>query len=148
SHSVARFDWASQTYHPFVAPNSGGLAEAYGIAVGPDGSVYVSDPNQNIVYRYDSTGAPEPAPGQSGAIFVAAGSGGLNVPVGVTFGADGNLYVVSNGTDQVLRYQGPSGASPGAFMDAFVSITGASAPNSLTFGPDGNLYVGCYDAGI
>ena len=43
SHSVARFDWASQTYQPFVAPDSGGLGDAYGIAVGPDGNVYVSD---------------------------------------------------------------------------------------------------------
>src|SRR5262249_18571279 len=33
SQSVARFDWASQTYQPFVAPNSGGLGQAYGIAV-------------------------------------------------------------------------------------------------------------------
>lgn len=146
SHSVARFDWASQTYQPFVVPNSGGLGEPYGIVVGPDGSVYVSDVTN--VCRYDSTGAPEPAPGQSGAVFIAAGSGGLNAPVGVTFGADGNLYVASAGTDQILRYQGPAGPSPGTFMDVFVSISGASKPNSIAFGPDGNLYVGCYNAGI
>src|SRR5205085_1409467 len=34
SHSVARFEWATQTYQPFVTPNSGGLAEAYGVSVG------------------------------------------------------------------------------------------------------------------
>src|SRR5689334_18565412 len=39
SHSVARFDMASQTYQPFVAPNSGGLGDPYSIAVGPDGNV-------------------------------------------------------------------------------------------------------------
>jgi hypothetical protein len=27
SNSVARFDWATQTYQPFVAPNSGGLQQ-------------------------------------------------------------------------------------------------------------------------
>jgi sugar lactone lactonase YvrE len=145
SHSVARFDWAMQTYQPFVAPDSGGLADAYGIAVGPDGSVYVSDPSQNIVYRYDGAmGNPLPAPGQSGAVFVAAGSGGLIDPRGVTFGADGNLYVSSrdsNVTGQILEYQGPAGLSPGAFLGVFANITVGSAPSDLTFGPDGNLYV-------
>jgi sugar lactone lactonase YvrE len=145
SHSVARFDWASQTYQPFVAPNSGGLGEAYGIAVGPDGNVYVSDPNQNIIFRYDgSTGAPLPAAGQTGAIFVTAGSGGLNDPRGITFGSDGNLYVCSRDshqTGQILEYQGPAGSSPGASIGAFANITNGSAPTDLTFGPDGNLYV-------
>lgn len=148
SHSVARFDWASQTYQPFVASNSGGLQQARGIAVGPDGDVYVSDPTQNIVFRYDgATGAPAPESGQSGAIFIPAGSGGLSVPASLTFGSDGNFYVVSNGTNQVLEYQGPAGSSPGAFIRDFVSITNGTAPSDLTFGPDGNLYVTLFDAG-
>jgi hypothetical protein len=96
SHSVARFDWASQTYQPFVAPNSCGLDQPYGIAIGPDGNVYVSDSTQNIIFRYDgATGAPLPAPGQTGAVFVSAGSGGLSNPRGIAFGSDGNLYVCS-----------------------------------------------------
>src|SRR5262249_11469165 len=146
SHSVARFDWASQTYQPFVAPNSGGLADAYGITVGPDGNVYVTD-GQNRVLRYDgATGAPLPAPGQSGATYVASGSGGLSASSGLTFGADGSLYVVSTSTNQILRYQGPTGSSPGAFKDVFVSVTSGVAAQELTFRPDGNLYVSVYDA--
>jgi sugar lactone lactonase YvrE len=155
SHSVARFDWATQTYQPFVAPDSGGLGVGdptgseqgpRGIAFGPDGNVYVSDSDQDIVYRYDgATGAPLPAPGQTGAVFIPAGSGGLTAPAGITFGADGNLYVCSYKTNQILRYQGPAGSAPGAFVDVFASVTnvtGATGPNDLTFGPDGNLYVG------
>jgi sugar lactone lactonase YvrE len=147
SHSVARFDWASQTYQPFVAPNGGGLGSPYGIVVGPDGNVYVSDPFQNIVFRYDgSTGAPLPATGQTGAAFVAAGSGGLLNARGITFGSDGNLYVCSRDTNQILRFQGPAGSSPGAFMSVFASVTNGSDPHNLTFGPDGNLYVSCFNA--
>jgi glucose/arabinose dehydrogenase len=145
SHSVARFDWASQTYQPFVAPGSGGLAEPYGIVVGPDGNVYVSDRPQKCVLRFDgSTGAPLPAPGQAGAVFVAVGSGGLASPHGITFGSDGNLYVCSravNGPGQILEYQGPAGLSSGAFVRVFANITNGSGPHQLTFGPDGNLYV-------
>jgi sugar lactone lactonase YvrE len=145
SHSVARFDWASQTYQSFVAPNSGGLGEAYGIAVGPDGNVYVSDPSQNIVFRYDgSTGAPLPATGRTGAVFVTAGSGGLMNARGITFGSDSNLYVCSrdsNQAGQILEYQGPTGSSPGASIGVFTNITNGSAPTDLTFGPEGNLYV-------
>src|SRR5262249_12319937 len=55
SHSVARFDWASQTYQPFVASGSGGLSQADQIAVGPDGNVYVGDNSQNLVFRYDGS---------------------------------------------------------------------------------------------
>ena len=61
----------------------------------------------------------------------------------MAFGPDGNLYVVSPGTAEILRYQGPSAPAPGAFMGAFVAqgSGGLVQPASLTFGPDGNLYV-------
>jgi sugar lactone lactonase YvrE len=146
SHSVARFDWATQTYQSFVAPGSSGLEEARGIAFGPDGNVYVTDLAQNIVFRYDGgTGAPLSAAGQTGAVFIPAGSGGLTGAKGITFGADGNLYVVSYQTKEILRYQGPAGSSPGAFVDVFASD--ANGPEDLTFGPDGNLYVSVIDNG-
>ena len=71
--------------------------------------------------------------------FVAAGSGGLNEADGLVFGPDGNLYVASGLTSQVLRYSGTTGA----FIDAFVAAGsgGLSGPSDLVFGPDGNLYV-------
>src|SRR5260221_6959152 len=51
----------------------------------------------------------------------------------------GILYVVSTGTNQILRYND----STGAFIDAFVSsgIGGLNTPQDSIFGPDGNLYV-------
>jgi sugar lactone lactonase YvrE len=146
SHSVARFDWTSQSYQPFVAPDSGGLTKADGIVVGPDGNVYVADNAQNIVYRYDgSTGAALPAPGQTGAVFVNAGANGANNAGFVAFGPDGNLYVASCFTNQVLEYQGPGGSSPGAFLKVFATVTNTVSTingiSFLAFGPDGNLYV-------
>jgi len=41
------------------------------------------------------------------------------------------------------RYQGPFGASPGQFIDTFVSpnLGGMQNPSQIIFGPDSNLYV-------
>ena len=57
-------------------------------------------------------------------------------------GATGELFVSSESTNKVLRYDG----TDGHFIDIFASV----APNyteGLAFGPDGNLYVASYGAG-
>jgi len=72
-------------------------------------------------------------------ICVCAESGGLDDPYGILFAPDGDFYVCSRNTDEVLRYDGTTGT----FIDVFVSegSGGLDAPNELVFGPDGNLYV-------
>jgi DNA-binding beta-propeller fold protein YncE len=55
----------------------------------------------------------------------------------LVFGPDGNLYVSSTATNQVLRFNGTTGA----FVDVFASGGGLTGPYGLAFGPDGNLYV-------
>lgn len=158
SNSVARFDLASQTYRPFIASGSGGLNSPFRVGIGPDGNVYVSGVDQqnnlaSAIFRYDgNTGAPLPAPGRSGAVYVEDDpstpnvdeSGGFGTNVGgFDFGADGNLYVANAkpSAHDVLRFQGPGGTSPGAFMDVFISISNmTNGPNQVVFGPDGNLY--------
>ncbi len=70
--------------------------------------------------------------------FVSAG-GSLNGPSDATCGPDDNLYVSSQASHQVLRYNGLTGS----FIDVFVSAGsgGLNFPTGLAFGPDGNLYV-------
>ena len=68
--------------------------------------------------------------------FVTSASGGLSVPIGLTFGPDKNLYVASSGQSAVLQFNGTTGA----FMSVF-AFTGLSTTNDLTFGPDGSMYV-------
>ena len=104
----------------------------------------VSDTFTNKITRYDAvTGDPFPAPGLSGADFIVPGttpgSANLSEPTGMIYGPDGDLYVSSFGQNEVLRFNGQTGA----FMNIFVSAGagGLNSPMGLTFGPDGDLYV-------
>ncbi len=71
--------------------------------------------------------------------FVAAGSGGLSNPMDLAFGPDGDLYVVSAGSNAICRYDGATGA----FVETFVpnEFGGLATPIGMSFGTDGNLYV-------
>lgn len=81
---------------------------------------------------------------------VAPGSAGLDAPSGLTVGPDGNIYVSSLNTGQVLFFSGTTGLPlPSPHMGApdglFAQVGTFEMPNStagpLRFGPDGNLYV-------
>ena len=83
------------------------------------------------VQSYDAT------TGLSTGRFDSGGT--LNAPHSITTGPDGHVYVTSNSTSRVNRYDGVSGA----FIDNFAIVTG---PTDADFGPDGNLYVTSFGA--
>src|SRR5262249_37088104 len=112
NNPVLHYDGATGAFLGTLVP-SGGLTTSEGMIFGPDGNLYRVDETGSRILRYSgTTGAPLPAPGQSGAIYVAAHSGGLGQPTSLTFGADGNLDVTDFVSSSALRYQGPAGASP------------------------------------
>lgn len=75
--------------------------------------------------------------GEFGGILVDPGSGGLSAATGVAFGPDGDLYVGSSATHQILRYDGVSGD----FIDSFTEPGVVRRPFSLIFEDDGSLLV-------
>jgi sugar lactone lactonase YvrE len=127
----------------FIPEGSGGLSMPIRQSVfGPDGNndgvpdLYVASAGSNAILRYD---------GLSGSFidtFIPPGTGGLNGPVDLAFGPDGNLYVSSLGNNpasppspgQVIRYN-----SSGAFLG--VVANNLSTPVGITFGADGSLYI-------
>jgi WD40 repeat protein len=72
--------------------------------------------------------------------FVKPNSGGLQIPVGLEFGPDGNLYTSSSATNEIYRYNGRTGE----FIDVFVPAGsgGMNSPRAIRFGgPNSDLYV-------
>jgi sugar lactone lactonase YvrE len=83
----------------------------------------------------------------SGALigeFVPAGYGGLQGPIGLTTGADGNVYVISHTNNNVLRYDSATASYLGDFVTA--GSGGVFHPDDLAFQGD-YLYVTSSDGG-
>jgi sugar lactone lactonase YvrE len=79
-----------------------------GMALGPDGVLYVSDADNNVVRAIDlSAGTISTVAGTGDAGF--SGEGGpatqaqLNAPAGLAFDAQGNLFIADQGNDVVRR---------------------------------------------
>lgn len=156
--SVKRYDGATGAFlGNFVAPGSGGLDSPQYLTFN-GGNLFVSSFGNDSVMRYNATtGAPNGAlgnPGDATFVFSVFNPGGdprntgLDDPVGLTFGPDGNLYISSSGSDDHGTGLGTPAVkrvdpATGLFIDNFVDPGegGLDSPFGLAFGPDGNLYV-------
>ncbi|NJN21615.1 MAG: PEP-CTERM sorting domain-containing protein [Leptolyngbya sp. RL_3_1] len=135
-NNVVLFDEISGDFLGDLIPDNGLLDSPDTFVYGPDGNLYISSgttPENSAILRFTPEGK---------FIDVFASGNGLFRPYGIAFGPDGNLYVSSFLSDQILRYDGTTGA----FIDVFAErqgevADGLNGPNGLLFGPDGHLYV-------
>jgi len=137
----------------FIKDLINGSAQLDGtLLYGPDGNIYVPSSTSQAVLRFNGlTGAPLPSPGNMGAIFTAPGY--LSSFASVLFGPDGNLYVADFAANQLLRFNGSTGAPlPAASQSGATWIPagadGLLTPWNLYFGTDGDLYVVNYDLNV
>jgi sugar lactone lactonase YvrE len=175
--SVKRYTDKGDYLGDFVLPGAGGMDGSRDLVFGPDGNLYVTDPNLGRVLEYDGTTGE----------FLRFFASGQSWSYGLTFGPDGNLYVCSEASGEVFSYDGSDGKPLGTFatcdelldptglvfgsdtnlyvcdsvnnhvlrfdgtsgnlIDIFASCTNLTAPRGLTFGPDGNLYVASTESG-
>jgi hypothetical protein len=131
---VLRYDGVSGAFVDVVAS---GLSSPLGLTLRSDGSLYIANQFANDILRETSSAlsaSPPPTP----TTFVNAGSGGLSRARKAVFGPDGNMYVASASTNQVLRYDGQTGT----FIDTFATLppNSSEGPLWLQFGSDGHLY--------
>ncbi|HEY1718009.1 MAG TPA: PEP-CTERM sorting domain-containing protein [Verrucomicrobiae bacterium] len=114
------------------------VIEPSGVAIGPDGNLYVATAvddgfgNGASIISFNPA-APAFTPGTTFASHVSDND--LNNPAGITFGPDGNLYV-GDLQSKILVYNSSGGTNINELPNALLN-----APSSLTFDSTGNLYV-------
>ena len=138
----------------FPAPDTlGDIVE--NVALGPDGSVYVSDTNQHKVYRYDpitqtSTVVAGTGSSAPGCEECPAETSGLFNPRGLAVGPDGTLYIADSRNHRIRK------VDTNGFITTIAGLTGLggylgdngpassarlNSPYGLALGPDGSLYI-------
>jgi streptogramin lyase len=126
------------------------------VALGPDGSVYVSATNNHKVYRYDPIAqtatvvAGIQGTWGPGCNECLANTSPLFEPRGITVSQDGTLYIADT-RNQVVRkvdangiittVAGIMGQSGFSGDDGPASSAKLNTPNGLALGPDGSLYI-------
>src|SRR5215212_841551 len=145
-NGVFRYDDAGNPVAGAIPSGSAGLQGTSGIAIGPDGNIYVASKDSGEVLFYHSvTGAPLPSPlpgGRDGLFAVLRDASHPNSGPGpIRFGPDGNLYVADYGGTTIREYNGTTGA------EMPVVATGFGPPAGLTFAPNGDLYASNFGTG-
>ncbi|MEI7554897.1 hypothetical protein [Candidatus Chlorohelix sp.] len=113
----------SYTTWLFFAPNTDSLNVPRGVAVAPDGSVFIADSNNNRVLRYTAGSTTASAVwGQSGSFAANTENNGstpgtpsddsLSGPIGMAFTSDGSMYVADTGNNRVLFFPADSSGIP------------------------------------
>ncbi len=101
-----------------------------GVAVAPDGSLYVSDIGANRIFHFDSQGNLLGSWGQSGSSEAEpAPPGAFSEPWGVAVGPDGSVYVADTWNHRVQKF-----TAEGEFVTAWGYFGQGEAPDAF-WGP-------------
>jgi mucin-19 len=127
------------------------FGEQLGVARSPDGTLYVADPENNVVRRVTPDGEVTTLAGAADKRGFADGVGGaarFNAPASLTVDGHGTVYVVDRGNDVIRRISaarvvttiagspGRSGSEDGVGHDARFN-----APGGIAIDRAGNLWV-------
>lgn len=127
NNCIIRYDLKTGEPSYFVEPGEGGLKGPIGLEIGPDGDFYATSSDSRVLHFKRDTG-------DYVNDYVPAGYGGLATPRAVRF-ADSNsdMFVISMGTDQVLKYDRVTGKFLGPVSNG--AAQGLSTPKGLTLSP-------------
>jgi DNA-binding beta-propeller fold protein YncE len=115
-------------------PNEGQFAFPSGVAVAPDGTVYVADSGNNRIQYFDAAGSYLGQWGTQGS-----GEGQFNKPSGVAVAPDGTVYV-ADGLNDRIQYFDSAGTYLGLW-DGDGSAETHFYPTRVAAAPDGTVYV-------
>jgi DNA-binding beta-propeller fold protein YncE len=106
------------------------LSNPRGLAVGPDGSLYVADAGNNRIQHYDRTGNRLAPWGLfSGTDDTKAPAGEFNEPWGIAAGPDGSVFVADTWNHRIQKF-----SAAGTFLKTWGASQSAD-PDYKLFGP-------------
>jgi YYY domain-containing protein len=111
--------------------SAGDLYGPRGVAIAPDGRVWVADTGNHRVVSYDGLLQDRRIVGQRGS-----GPGQFSSPVGIAVGASGTVYVADTGNRRI-QMLGPDGQLRGSVP---FPGWGENAEPQLAIGEDGTIY--------
>lgn len=130
-------------------PAQTGFSDPFGIAIGKDGTVYVSDAGEsNRIRKIASEGGVSVFAG-SGEGFADDGqaSAAFNTPSGLALDSDGNLYVADTGNNRIRKVtpQGKvttiAGDGTAGFLDGPAAQARFNGPIGVAVDEHGNVFV-------
>ncbi len=129
--SIRRFDGVTGDYVGDFTTES--IVFPIDLEISPHtGNVLALSGTGGAVFEFDGvTGAA------LGSFALIPGTTGSTFALSMTFGPDGDLYVSTFSSLDVLRFDGITGALIGPFLNDDTLL----GPHGVTFGPNGNLFV-------
>ncbi len=141
SHRIHRFSATGEflggwgVYGGVYGYGDGQFYNPHGVAVAPDGTVYVADTGNHRIQRFSADGTFLGRWGQQGY-----NDGQFSSPGGVAVAPDGTVYVADTGNHRIQRF-----SADGTFLGTWgVSGSGNgefSSPSGVAVASDGTVYV-------
>ena len=137
------------------AATSATMKNAEGVAVGPDGSIYVADTDNHVIRRIApgtgviTTVAGSGSPGWSGD-GLAATAARLQFPQDLAVAANGDLYIADTGNHSIRKVAAATGlittiagiGSPGSTGDGGAATAAKlSSPRGIVVAASGDYYI-------
>ncbi|MEN6481236.1 MAG: flippase activity-associated protein Agl23 [Anaerolineaceae bacterium] len=129
--------WGSFSDVSLGAAPGGTFYEPWGVAVGPDGSVYVTDTWNHRVQKFTADGQFLTMWGYFGQAEVPEAFWG---PRGIQVDANGRVYVADTGNKRIVIFDN-NGNYINQFGTAGFSIGEFDEPTGLAIGPNGEIFV-------
>lgn len=118
---VEKIDISSNT----TTPAAVGINNPYGVALDSSGNIYVSDVENNMIYKTD----------EDGTTPLVTANGGLSSPKGIALDSSNNIYVADSNNHNIRKF-----SSDGSDISIF-NCNVEGEPYGVAADSDGNIYV-------
>ncbi len=105
------------------------LADPYGVAIGPDGDIWVADTGRDQIAKFTPSGH-----------LMASFGGGLDQPEGIATDAAGHVWIADTGHHRVVEFS-QAGRVLAAFGSAGSGDGQLDQPVALALSPSGDVWV-------